>query len=483
MWQDVTDVVYARKVHDQALEAQAETCVRAAAIAPKVKIVPILPQVHAQLTHAPLEHVETLLSLGTPYNLPDAGHQAVCCGHGPAVVVRAHVEGLDVGGVVTHEGGSLEVLLGKEALVLGLQVDAPAHGILEVGARGLGILEDPDRLAVGDAREIARRHVPQALEQALVHKAVEKGQLVGAGVHHVTDNVLEHRLGHVHVTRKVTEGHLGLDHPELGGVTAGVGVLGAEGGAKGIDVPKGEREVLGLELTRDGEVRGPAKEVLAPVDVPVWGAWGSLDVEGRHTKHLARALGVGGRDDGRVHVDEATLLKEAMYCKGCHTPHAKDGTKEIRAAAQVLLGTEKLAGRPLLLHGVVGRGDPLYVHARGLELEGLGAIGREGELTCDDKRSSDTLGHDALVLRITKPLPADNDLQILEAAAVVEHDETKVLHVSDGADPASNGDRGPSQLVLIRKERGDPRAVHERPSPSRDDGASRRLSAIYGYLS
>ncbi len=117
VWQDVTDVVYARKVHDQALEAQAETCVRAAAIAPKVKIVPILPQVHAQLTHAPLEHVETLLSLGTPYNLPDAGHQAVCCGHGPAVVVRAHVEGLDVGGVVTHKGGSLEVLLGKEALV------------------------------------------------------------------------------------------------------------------------------------------------------------------------------------------------------------------------------------------------------------------------------------------------------------------------------------------------------------------------------
>ena len=51
VWQDVTDVVHARKVHDQALEAQTEARVRAAAIAPEVKIVPVLPQSNHQNLH------------------------------------------------------------------------------------------------------------------------------------------------------------------------------------------------------------------------------------------------------------------------------------------------------------------------------------------------------------------------------------------------------------------------------------------------
>ena len=36
------------------------------------------------------------------------------------------------------------MLLGEEALVLGLQVDAPAHGVVELMASGDGALEDLD---------------------------------------------------------------------------------------------------------------------------------------------------------------------------------------------------------------------------------------------------------------------------------------------------------------------------------------------------
>ena len=52
---------------------------------------------------------------------------------------------------------------------------------------------------------------------------------------------------------QVAEGHLGLHHPELGQVAAGVRVLGAEGGTEGVDVAERQRRDLGLELARHGE--------------------------------------------------------------------------------------------------------------------------------------------------------------------------------------------------------------------------------------
>ena len=47
----------------------------------------------------------------------------------------------------------------------------------------------------------------------------------------------------------------------------GVGILGAERGAKGIDIAEGHGEVLGVELTGNGERGGRAEEVLGVVHV------------------------------------------------------------------------------------------------------------------------------------------------------------------------------------------------------------------------
>jgi hypothetical protein len=47
---------------------------------------------------------------------------------------------------------------------------------------------------------------------------------------------------------EITKRHLGLDHPELGQVPAGVAVLRAEGGAKSVDVCEAARKVLALQL-------------------------------------------------------------------------------------------------------------------------------------------------------------------------------------------------------------------------------------------
>ena len=73
-------------------------------------------------------------------------------------------------------------------------------------------------------------------------------------------------LGQVRVVVEVGEGHLGLDHPELGQVPARVRVLGAEGRAEGVDVAQRAGVGLALELAADGQAGAAAEEVLRVVD-------------------------------------------------------------------------------------------------------------------------------------------------------------------------------------------------------------------------
>ena len=132
MRQDVADVGDACQVHHQALEAQAKACVAASAIAAQVEVVAVLVRIHPQLGNAALQHVEALLTLRAADNLAYARHEAVGGSHGLAVIVQAHVESLDLGRIVGDEDRLAKVLLGEVALVLGLQVAAPAHRILEL---------------------------------------------------------------------------------------------------------------------------------------------------------------------------------------------------------------------------------------------------------------------------------------------------------------------------------------------------------------
>ncbi len=474
---------------------------------------------------------------------------------GLAVIVQAHVEGLDLGGVVGHERGALEVLLGEEALVLGLQVDAPAHGVIELVAGGDGVLEDLHGLGVGDAREVGAGHMREALDETLVHELVEHGELVGAAVHDVADDVLQHVLGEVHVVGEVGEGDLGLDHPELGGMARGVGVLGTERGAEGVDVAEGHGEVLGVELAGHGQRGGGAEEVLAEVHVAVLvqrrvgrvdggdvehlagalavarGDDGGVHVDeaavleeavdgggvvqrrvgrvdGGDVEHLAGALAVargddggvhvdeaavleeavdggggygadaedgaeevGARthgalavargDDGGVHVDEAAVLEEAVDGGGGYGADAEDGAEEVGARTQVLLGAQELDGGALLLQRVVRGGGALDHDLRRRELEGLRRVRGELELAGADERGGDVLVGDLVV--VLERLAVHDDLQVLEAAAVVQGDEAEVLHVADGLDPSGDGDGTATEGLGVGVELGDLGAIHAIP--------------------
>ena len=198
-------------------------------------------------------------------------------------------------GVVGDEHGLFKDLLGEIALMLGLEVGAPLHLVVEFV---VVLFEQLHRLGVAHPAEVGGGHMLQPLLEALVHEGVEEVDLVGALLHDGADDVLDHGLGHVHVALEVAEGHLRLDHPELGGVALGVGILRPEGGAEGVHVAEGHGEVLGVELAGDGQVGGLAEEVLAVVHLAVLGAGRVLHVQGGHPEHLAGALAVGGGDDG-----------------------------------------------------------------------------------------------------------------------------------------------------------------------------------------
>lgn len=113
--------------------------------------------------------------------------------------------------------------------MLGLKIDAPADGIVELV---VVLFENFHRLGVGHTAEIGASHKVEALKQTLVNKAVEKLHFVGAGLKNVIYNVLYHGLGNFHVIFKVKEGHFRLDHPKFGGVAVGKACLGAEVGPK-----------------------------------------------------------------------------------------------------------------------------------------------------------------------------------------------------------------------------------------------------------
>ena len=124
-----------------------------------------------------IEIVEPLLALRAADDLADAGRQDVHRRHGLPVVVHAHVERLDLLRVVHHDDGRLDVLLGQPALVLGLQVHAPAHGKLE---RLAALLERGDRIGVRHALEARRDERLDARDAVLVDAVGEELHVVAA---------------------------------------------------------------------------------------------------------------------------------------------------------------------------------------------------------------------------------------------------------------------------------------------------------------
>ena len=300
----------------------------------------------------------------------------------------------------------------------------------------------------------------QALHQPLVHEGVEKGHLVGALLHHAVDDVLDHGLGHVHVVAQVGKGHLRLDHPELGGMALGVGVLRPEGGTEGIHAAEGHGKVLRVELAGHGKAGALAEEILGKVNAAVLAFRRVPNIQGGHLEHLPRALAVAGGDDGRVDVDEAPLLEKAVDGVGGHRAHPECGGKQVRAGAQVLDGAQILHTMALFLQGILGGRRPFHRDGGGLHLQGLLRLRREHHGAGDDEGGAHVLPGDLLI--VIQRVGVHDDLEVFKAGAVVELNEAEGFHVPDGAGPAHDGDRLPIQPLLVCEDGGDGDAFHMR---------------------
>ena len=289
------------------------------------------------------EHIEPFLALAAADDLADAGNQHVHRGDGAAVVVEAHVERFDLLGVVEDGDGFLEMHLGEPALVLGLQVETVIHRILE---RCAALFEQLHGFRVADALKWPGGHELEPLAQALVHELFEDRQITFMVLQHLGTEEFHQCLGEVHVPGEIAEGDFRLDHPELGGMAAGVGVFRAEGGAEGVDVRQGAGESLAFKLAGNGQERALAEEVLRLA--------GDLVVRQRgYSEHLARALAIAGSDDGGVDVDEIPLLEEPVDGIGHAAAGAEHRAIEVGAWPQMSDATQELGTVPFLLQGIV----------------------------------------------------------------------------------------------------------------------------------
>ena len=172
-------------------------------------------------------------------------------------------------------------------------------------------------------------------DHAFLDALLEERHVVGALLQHRPEDVLQQRLGERRVVGEIGERDLRLDHPELGQVPAGVGILGAERGAERVDL--GQREAVGLdvELARHREKGLAAEEILRVVDLAGGVARQVHVIERRHAEHLAGPLGVGGRDDRRVHPVEPVRVEEPVDRMRDRMAHAGQRADDVRARPQV----------------------------------------------------------------------------------------------------------------------------------------------------
>jgi hypothetical protein len=221
-------------------------------------------------------------------------------------------------------------------------------------------------------RSKGRDEVLEPLDAPFWIALVEEGHVVGALVEHGAEDVLEEVLGEVGVVGEVGEGDLRLDHPELGQVPAGVGVLGAEGGAEGVDPAHREAVGLDVELAGDGEAGLRAEEVL-PKSTSPSGARRVGGVQRGDAEHLARALGIAGGDDGGVDPEEAVLVEEAVDRHRPGVPHPGDRAEGVgarrRCATSRRYSKECALGLDRVGLGVVHPAD--HLDRRRVDLERL----------------------------------------------------------------------------------------------------------------
>ncbi len=341
-------------------------------VAAQVAIPPVVFLVQTHLGQAGIQHVQTLFTLGATDDLADARGQYVHGGNCLAVVVETHVEGLDVFRVVLHHHRRLEVLLGQIALVLGGEIDTPGDRELELLA---AVFQHFDGVGVVNLGEVGGNEALQTADGVLVNVLSEELQIVATLGQYGVEDILQHGFGQGGVIFQIVERHFRLDHPELGQVTAGVGVFGAEGRPEGVDLGEGAGIGFGVQLAGYGQEGLFAEEIFVVVHLACVGTRQVFQIQGGDAEHLAGTFGVGGGDERRGNPDEALLVEEAVDGLCQAVAHPGHSANDVGARTQVGLLAQVLDAVALGGHRVGVRVfDPAdHLDLGGLQLERLAA--------------------------------------------------------------------------------------------------------------
>ena len=199
--------------------------------------------------------------------------------------------------------------------MLGLKVAAPER--LEIEFVGC-LLKLLDGIGICHVGKRAFHNVYQSVLDTGLDELGEEVHVLLAVVQNILEHILQKVLGNLHVAFQCAEAHLGLDHPELGKMSLGVGVLGSERRSECVDVLQGCCVCFALELAADGEACALSEEVLGIIDLAVLCFGHVIKIQCGDLEHLAGALGIACGNQRSVHIEESVFLEEAVngICHG-----------------------------------------------------------------------------------------------------------------------------------------------------------------------
>ncbi len=135
-------------------------------------------------------------------------------------------------------------------------------------------------------------------------------------------------------------------------MAAGVGVLGAEGRAEGINLRQRTGVGLAVQLAGNGQERLFTEEVFVEIDFALIVTRQVFQIQRRHAEHFAGAFGIGGGDQRGGNPEEALFVEEAVQRLRQGVTHAGYRANQVGARTQVRYFTQILDAVALGRHRV-----------------------------------------------------------------------------------------------------------------------------------
>ena len=174
-------------------------------------------------------------------------------------------------------------------------------------------------------------------------------------------------------------------------------------------------------------------------------------------EHLTSTFAIGGGDDWSVNVQEASVLEESMSGEGKGISNPGYGTKSVSSSSQMSILSQSLHHRSTLnwvrTVGVSKALNKVVLDVINCKLEGLTWLGRFDESSLNHNRgTSISLSSQGVSLNLT----LGNDLQTLEAAAIVQLDESKLFLIHSAfLGPAGNSNSFTNEFFVTLPKSGD----------------------------